>query len=113
MCRIEGVGQPVKRGPPAVPLSLPVVRCGNANTSRSVVDVMCTTVPTLLSTGVSVAMTSSTDSVGGHSMSPKSVEVSTLEVQTLRCQELSGSTACPDIKLCNSDLLGDRGICSS
>ena len=113
MCRIEGVSQSVKRGPPAVPLSLPVVRCGNANTSRSVVDVMCTTVPALIATGVSVTSTLSAGSVGSYNMSPKSVELLTQEIQTLRCQELSGSTACPDIKFCNSDLLGDRGICSS
>ena len=113
MCRIDSVNVPVKRGPPAVPLSLPVVRCGNANTSRSVVDVMCTTVPTLIASGVSVAMALSTSSRGGCNLSPESVELLTQEIQTLRCQELSGSTACPDIKFCNSDFLGDRGICSS
>ena len=74
MCRIEGVGQPVKRGPPAVPLSLPVVHCGNANTSGTVVDVVSTTVPTLIATGVSVAMALSTSSRGGCILSPESVE---------------------------------------
>ena len=113
MCHVEGVSQPVKCGPPAVPLSLPVVRCGIASTSSSVVSTVSTTVPTLIASGVSVASTSSTSSRGGCILSPESVELSTQEIQTLRCQELSGSTACPDIKLCNSDLLGDRGICSS
>ena len=114
MCRIEGVSKPVKRGPPAVPLSLPVVRCGNANTSRSVVDVMCTTASTLLSTGVSVAMASSSSSRGGYILSPESVEVLTQEVQTLRCQELSiGSTARPDVKLGSLVSLEDGILCFS
>jgi hypothetical protein len=107
----EVVSEPVKRGPPAVPLYLPVVRCGIANTSSSVGITVSTTVPTL-SSSVSVALALSTSGSSGYSRYPESV-VSTQDVQTLHYQELSGSTVCPDVKLGSLVSLEDRGICSS